>query len=99
MDICGGKTQTNSGGVRMMETQRPNGPQGCPLGVCSSRNKEKETYTDVPNIRGKQLADVPVSEESVVLGVLGLQEERLGRARGQWTVVERNELPPAAHRR
>ena len=32
-------------------------------------NKEKAIYTDVPKIHGKQLADIPVSEKSVVLGL------------------------------
>lgn len=68
MNICGEKVQTNSSGVRMMETQRPDRPQGCSLGACMSINKEKKVHTDVPKIHGKQLADIPVSEESVMLG-------------------------------
>lgn len=32
-------------------------------------NKEKAIYTDVPKIHGKQLADIPVSEKSVVFGL------------------------------
>lgn len=71
MNICGGKIQTRDGGVRMMETWRPDRPQRCPWwgGAYLRINKEKAIYTDVPKIHGKQLADIPVSEKSVVLGL------------------------------
>lgn len=52
MDVCGGKAQTNGGEVKMMETQQPDRPQGCPLGAYLSRNKE-EIYADAPKIHGE----------------------------------------------
>lgn len=71
MGICGGKAQTSGGEVRLMETQWPDRPQGCPLGAYLNTNKEK-IYTDVPKIHGKQLADISVSEKSMMPGCSGV---------------------------
>ena len=95
MNICGGKVQANGRGVRMMETRRPDRPQGCPLGAYLSINKEKEIYTDVSKIHGKQLADIPVSEGSVVLGRAGVRREEARQSTG--VAVGRGEQR-AAHR-
>lgn len=95
MNICGGKVQTNGHGVRMTETWRPERPQGCPLGAYLSINKEKEIYTDVPKIHGKQLADIPVSKESVVVGRARVRREEAKQSTG--VAVARDEQH-AAHR-
>lgn len=58
-------------------------------GAYLSRNKKKGIYTDVPKIHGKHLADISVSEESMVPGYAGVIRGESGQSMGK--VVERNE--------
>lgn len=53
-------------------------------------NKEKAIYTDVPKIHGEQLADIPVSEKSMVLGLRDLAEQSLAVNRSKQQATHRS---------
>lgn len=88
MNIWGGEAQQMVVGL---EWWRPSDQTDHKVssGAYLSRNKEKGIYTDVPKIHGKHLADISVSEESMVPGYARVTRGESRQSTGKG--VERNE--------